>query len=294
MTLADFTFSYNGLVFGKDLPIGLIDVEGISDLTVEFGDSPIPRSSGHVPGLATAQPRTIILNLKANGPKRSSELADLFDEAALAFRMGQEPLPLTYKEPGYSERLVYARVAGVIIPRNPTLTFGHRPFTVRLKAADPRSYSADEYGETLSIYDPSGGGLDYDKDFAESFLGGNSGEKVLHNAGNADAHPLLRFYGPTSGTVTAVKLTNLTTGQTLDISTTVLSGQILSADMRRLITVDPSETPYINLDGTNRYGDWQLPREPFCLAPGDNLVRFEVTGTSTDAQCVVNYRDTWL
>lgn len=294
MALSDFHFSYNGLTFGKDEPIGLIDAEGLTDLTVALGDSAIPRGSGDVPGLAVAKPRNITLNLKANGAKRSEELADLLDDAALAFRMGQAPLPLRFKEPGASERLVYARVTGVIVPRKPSLTFGHRPFTVRLKAADPRTYSAAEKSETLSVYDASGGGTDYGEDYGIEFVGGSSGEKIVKNLGNADAYPLVRFYGPTSGTVTGVEVTNLTTGKTLDIDSTILNGQILSAEMRRLITVDPGEVPYINLDGSNRYGDWQLPREPFRLAPGDNVLRFEVTGTSTDALCVITYRDTWL
>ena len=294
MSHADYEFSYNGLTFGASNDVGVMSIEGLTDLEISLGDSAIPRESGDVPGLAAARPRQIILNLKASGVKRSQALADTLSDALAAFSMSQEPIPLTFKEPGNDELLIYCRVIGTSTPRNPSLTFGYRPFTVRLKAADPRVYGAALLAEQLPLYNPSGCGLDYGIDYGADFIGGATNEKVLSNAGNANAHPLLRFYGATSGTTTAVKLTNTTTGQTIDISAAILTGQILEADMRRIITVDPGATPYIHIDGSNRYGDWALPREPFYLAPGDNLIRYEITGTSTDTICVINHRNTWL
>lgn len=49
----------------------------------------------------------------------------------------------------------------------------------------------------------------------------------------------------------------------------------------------------VSLDGATRYNDWQLPREEFGLTPGDNVLRFEVDGTSTDAKCSLSWFDTW-
>jgi len=294
MALNDYEFSYNGLTFGGTTDIGVVAVTGMTDLAVGLGDSPIPRGSGDVPGLAVGLSKEIIFDLKTNGPKRSQALADQLASALSAFSMSQEPLPLLFKEPGVAEALVYCRVLATTIPRSPTTTFNMRPFSVRLKASDPRIYSSELHQETIGIYNPSGGGLDFDVDYGKEYIGGPTNEKVITNAGNSDAYPLMRFYGPTSGTITEVEVTNLTTGQTCDITSTILTAQILEADMGRIVTVDPAGNPYIHIGGSNRYGDWVLPRTPFALAPGDNLIRYEVTGTSTDGLLVINHRDTWL
>ena len=294
MALNDYEFSYNGLIFGGNNPIGVIEVTGMTDLAVGLGDSPIPRGSGDVPGLAVGLSKEIIFDLKTTGPKRSQELADNLASALSAFSISQEPLPLVFKEPGVDEALIYCRVLATTIPRSPTLTHAMRPFSIRLKASDPRVYSSELHQETLGIYNPSGGGLDFDVDYGKEYVGGPTNEKVLNNAGNSDAYPLLRFYGPPTGTITEVLVTNLTTGQTCEITAAILINQILEADMGRIVTVDPGGTPYINIGGSNRYGDWTLPRTPFALVPGDNLLRYEVTGTSTDGLLVINHRDTWL
>ena len=296
MALNDYEYEYRGFVFGPPPhAVGVIEATGLTDLIAEVGDTPIPRGSGDVPGLVVAGPKYVTLAMRAKGEKRSQALADALSEAREAFAMTQTPEALKFKEPGVPERLIYARTIGFAVLRNPTTTHGFQPFAVQLKASDPRVYSAEEYGTNLSIYDASGGGTDYPEDYGIDFLGATStNERVLTNDGNANAYPKLRFYGPTTGTLTGVTVTNITTGQTLVINSTILSGQILTADMGRLVTLDPTDVPYINLDGSNRYGDWQLPRDPFYLAPGDNTLRFEVTGTTTDALCVINHRDTWL
>ena len=297
MALSDYDFHYNGLDIGNAYPVGLIEAEGLTDLTVGMGDSSIPRGSGDVPGLSVAKARTVTLTLRVRGDKRSQELADDVKTVVSAFAMSQEPKALTFKEPGVPEQLVYVRVAGVHVPRKPTLTLGYRPVTVRLKAADPRVYSAEEYSDTAGIYNPSGGGIDYNKDGNIDYLGDPSaGEVIARNDGNAEAFPVVRFYGPTTGTMTGATIQNITTGAVadFDFASGLLSSDIFTADFRRLVTVDPGEVPYIRLNSSNRYGEWQLPRTPFSLAPGDNVLRLEVDGTTTDAQAVITWRDTSL
>ena len=297
MTLSDYEFKYNGLTIGPDHPVGLIEVEGLTDLTVNLGDVSIPRGSGDVPGLAVAQSKSVTLHLKVSGEARSAQLAADFDSVRDAFAITQDPKPLTWKEPGFDERLVYCRPVGVFVPRNPTLTKSHRPVTVRLKAADPRVYSSEEYSDTASVYNPSGGGTDYSKDGNIDYVGDETaGEIVATNKGTTDAYPVVRFYGPSSGTMTGAKIQNITTGAEadFDFASGLLSTDIFTADFRRLVTVDPGELPYIRLNSSNRYGEWQLPRIPFAIAPGDNVLRFEVDGTTTDSQAVITWRDTSL
>jgi N-methylhydantoinase B/oxoprolinase/acetone carboxylase alpha subunit len=124
------------------------------------------------------------------------------------------------------------------------------------------------------------------------FTGGSQNLFVAQNSGTAEAYPLVRFYGPTVGTVTGVTLTNVTNGTSLAIATTITSGQILSADMTAAVT--GANTLVISLDGASRYGSWTVPRAAFSISPGSNVLRFQVTGTSTDAIANLTWRDTWL
>lgn len=286
MSREDYQMEFNGLVFGLGTEVGIESITGFDDFSMSMGDSGMPRGWGDVPGLHVASAREVTIELTSASDEALWAAMDAFQPTPAA-------IPLYLKLPTFGDRMVYARAIGRVVPRNPVAKF-KKMATVRLKLADPRVYSAEEYGEAVPIYDPSGGGEEYPVEFPIEFVGAGSGQKIITNAGNANAYPAVRFYGPTTGTVTGVVLTNVTTGKTLEIGTTILTDQILAAYMRRLVTVDPGDEPYISLDGSTRYGDWALPREPFYLAPGDNLLRFTLTGTSTDAICVINHRDTWL
>ena len=298
--LADYQMNFRGLTFGltpdglDSLPVGIMTVTGLEDLDIRAGNSTMPRGDGAIPGLHTINSREISLGLAASGASKSQALSDTVAATLAAFSRTQAPQPLYFKLPGMPERFIFARVIGRQVKHETARTFGHRPILVRLAAADPRIYGAEDTNRTLFIYDATGGGTDYGIDYGVDFTVDTSAEVVLNNDGDDNAYPNVRFYGPPTGTLTEVKLTNTTTGDELEITADLLTGQILSADMRRIISADPGTDPYIHLGGSTRYSDWTLPRTPIYLQPGSNLVRFETTGSTTDAVCVVNYRDTWL
>ena len=191
---------------------------------------------------------------------------------------------------------MYARVIGRVLAHDATTTFALRPILIRFKLADPRTYNVDAVTSAIGIYSAGGGGLDYDiTEYGKDYTVDSSSIVVLTNAGDTDAYPLIRFYGPTdAGTLTGMKLTNDTTGQEFEVVTALLAGQILESDQRRIVTADSGTTPFVHIGGASRYSAWVLPRAPFYLASGDNLVRYEVTGTTADAPCVLTYNDTWL
>lgn len=295
MALADYQFKYRGLTFGADQAIKVEAVEGLDDLSVAVGDIRLPRNHGAIPGLHTVNPREVVLRLIVRGDKRSQALADSVSEAMAVFASSRDTAyPLSFKEPGMPVRRINTRVIGRARPRHPGTTHGMEKIVVRMIAADPRIYADTEESSLLNPYDVGGGGADYDFDYGVDFALDTSGELTLTNGGDSWAYPRLRFYGPDSGTVTGVKVTNTTTGVVFDLDSDILTGQIIDADMRRIVAADPGDDPFISLGGSSRWGDWQLPRTPLYLVPGDNTLRFEVTGTSTDAQCVVTFRDCWL
>lgn len=299
MSLSDYQYSYRDLTMGAGTNIKVVNVDGLDDLDVRAGDMPMPRGVGDVPGLHVAAGREVILDLIITGDRDSQSLADLRKQALAAFTPAVSAVrPFSFKEPGFDEQFVYARTIGRVSPRVPERSpaYGYIPMKVRLKLADPRIYGATLRSSVVPIYEAGGGGLDFDIDYAKEFAGGGGGsgsERNLNNAGNSNAYPYLRFYGPETGaTLNAVKVVNVTTGQEAQFTGDILSGQVLNADMRRVVTADPGDTPWVEIGGVNRYGTWDLPRDPFRLQPGDNLIRFITTGTSSESYLVAFWRDT--
>jgi len=295
--LADYQMNYNGLDFGAGYDIGIQSIEGFDDFSADLGNTSIPRGTGDVPGLAVARARSIVLYLKVKEAKRSVALADRVNEAYRAFTLSQSPTALSLKDPGQPERFVNCRVIGRTFRRVPELTHGYHPFVVRLQAADPRFYGATAFNQGLGVYSASGGGMDYDLvDYGKEYALDTAASIVVTNDGNAEAFPVIAFFGPVTGTMTGATLTNITNGSVADFvfTSALVTGGTFVADMQRIVTAAPGTTPYISQGGTNRYGDWQLPRAPFFLSPGTNELRFEITGTSTDATASVTWRDTSL
>ncbi len=295
MPLLDEQFSYRGLTFGPGCDVMVNRAEGFEGFEVRTSDSDQPRGDGAIRGLDYVAPRTVAFELVA------AELEDLdgstyealWASVRAAFRPSRDTdYPLTFKRPGAPERVMWCRAVSLVRSEE-YLKFNRVGFPpVVLRATDPRIYSATTHSATATVYATTGGGTDFPAEFPVDFTGGTQTELVIENAGTADAFPLIRFYGSATGSVDGVTLTNTTTGQVLDISAAVGSGQILTADMGAMVT--SANRLVISLDGASRYGDWALPREAFALAPGSNTLRFEVTGTAADALCALTWRDTDL
>jgi len=295
MAGVDYQYEYRGLTFGMGTDYPIISVEGLEDDAVRMGDAVIPRRGGDIQGLHVAASRSIVMEIGVRGTPGSTTMRAKIQALIDAFQHSDDAHALKFQEPGMDQRYVSARPVGRVAKRN-----GRYKFTavhkVRLKLADPRTYAVVGDSEILPHYSATGGGLDYAiTDYGKDYTVDASSEVVVTNDGNADAYPVLQFFGPTVGTVTQVTLTNTTTDESVVFDTTILTGQILTADMHSIVTVAPSDQHVVRLGSTNKYSEWAQPRTPFKLVAGDNVLRFEITGgTSTDATCAVNFKDTWL
>lgn len=293
MALSDYQFSYNNLVFGDGTGYYVDHYEGLEGFEVRQSDSDQPRNDGAIRGLDYVSARTIAFTL-ALGETTDTDYEARWSALRSAFTPSRSTdLPLTFKRPGQDERYVNCRPVQLIRAED-YLSFdqvGHPP--VVLRAVDPRIYSTTSQTVNTTVFAPVAGGLDWSvTNWPVDFTGGSQNLAVAVNNGSADAYPLIRFYGPTSGTCTAVTLTNLTNGDVLTVSTTISSGQILTADMTAAVT--GANSLIVSLDGSNRYGSWAVPRAAFRLSPGSNSLKFTITGSSTDMVANLLWRDTWL
>lgn len=289
-TLLNYQFWFGGStepgkVFGIDTEIDVVSAEGIEEIKIRSGTRTLPRDDGSVPGLHLVASKDVIFDLDILGDTEYYSFLD-----ALVPKQNTEG-EVHWKFPGQAQKFMRGRVFARSDKRT-GFTNSKIPMTLVFEIADPRIYDLVNESETINIFSPQAEGIDFEIDFEVDFtLVGGGGFDVVHtNDGNADAYPLVRFFGPTSGTCTAVKLVNRTTGVDLELNTTILSGQILTCDMDA--RKRGSGSRIIDLSGASRYGDWVLPRDTFYLQPGDNVIRLEITGTSIDVVAVTNWRAT--
>lgn len=297
--MSDYQFEYRGLTMGLGTDYAITEIDGLEEDSVIIGDSSIPRNDGDIPGLHFAAGRQIEMTVVVRGDKGTQTHRDKVQALIDAFQHSESGThKLLWQEPGFvARRFVYARPAGRAAQRDPRSPF-YSTHKLRLKLSDPRAYREAQVISNLADYDPSGGGLDYAiTEYGKDYAGTTGGELVLTNNGNAKAWPIIQFYGPTTGTITQVTLTNTTTGQAPQVfDTTITTGQILTADMDAIVTVRHGTGLHVvRLGTTNKFSEWAQPRDPFYLQPGDNIIRFEISGgTSTDGTCSISFRDTWL
>jgi len=289
--LLDYEMEYDGMLLGDNTPFGISDWSGIEDVMSSSSSRPVPRGDGNIPATDYVQAKKLNLNLVVKDPETNMQtVLDTFVRTAT-------PVDLKFKLPNQAEKLIRVDTSARVIPRNPDTKF-RGIANLRLNADDPRLYSSELHSDTATPYDPSGGGTDYAKDGNTDYVGDpTAGEFVATNSGMEDAWPLVRLYGPTdANTLTGFTLQNITTGDQADFNfaSSMVTDDIFTVDFSRIVTVEPQPVPYINLNGANRYGDWELTRAPFALAPGDNVIRLLNDGTSTAITVVVSWRDTWL
>ena len=290
--ITDYQWRYGDLTLGRGTDYGIRAVSGLEDLSIRSGSIPTPRRDGSIQADHFVSSREIVMEITVAGVKDSDERADLLAALYAQFNRSDEPVSLSFKEPGYARRNVWARVIGRSVPRNPSSAFV-RASTFRLIAEDPRIYSVDRKDGIMDVYDSATGGFDFPATFPETFSIHTATTEVnINNEGDADAYPLITVFGPPTGTLTAMEITNTRNGDVLDIDTTLVIDQVLTIDMRAYITANGDDI--ISLDGSTRFGDWQTPRIPLRIAPGDNVLRFEISGTSTDAKASIQMHDTWL
>lgn len=299
-TLPAYGFRYRGVEFGSGTRSKIVDLRGLFDTNVRNGDRLIPRGDGAFRGSHFALPREIIVDLRIEGDldavtkQPGDQLIARVDALEAAFQRSEsDEYPFEFLYPGEGQRFVNARVVARTRPRRWSTELGVVEMAVRLSASDPRQYGITLQSVSGAVYSPTIGGLDYSiTEYGKDFAPTTGGDLVAQNDGNEYAYPKIQVFGPSTGSLSAFTVTNRTNGDVLSVTDTIGVGQVLTADMAA--AVDGSGGTVIDLSGTAKYGSWDVPRLPFRLSPGSNVIRFEATGTTTDVAIVISWRDTYI
>lgn len=294
--MADYVWTYTApdggtVSFGDGQLAEVLQISGLDGFdNVRSSTTDIPRGHGGVPGKHFLPPRAPVFRLEAIEATQAgleSTRQQLVDGLTVSTDVAGT---LQWERPGQAARLMFCRPVSVVWPTDSReIGLAAEP-RVAFEAADPRMYAAAGKTVRLEPY-TAGGGLDFTVEYAKEFTVTGL-DKAASNGGNVGCPPVVRFYGPTSGTCTGVQLLNRTTGVTLDVQTSITAGQTLTVDMRAFVASTGARV--VDLSGASRYGDWQQPRTPLLIEPGSNVLRFTGDGTTTGMECVVDFADTWL
>ncbi|MGW7197217.1 phage distal tail protein [Streptomyces chryseus] len=218
---------YGELLLGSGTPYGWQSLTGWGDLPgVDSGT--VARSGGHgaYPGALLAQTRTVTVEgLKVRAPRAAIGAAVGAFEAGTP--LGDVELPLVVWLDERGPLLSWARVLRRSLPVGP----GYRVGTILggavvWEASDPRRYSLDEQAASATLPAPEAGlewPLAWPLEWGEP---GSTGSMTAHNAGTAEAHPIIEFRGP----VERPSLTNLSTGDVLEYDIPLAAGDVLTVD----------------------------------------------------------------
>ena len=150
---------------------------------------------------------------------------------------------------------------------------------LQLLATDFRIYAETENTSTITL--PISGGLTLPATLPATFGASSGGSATITNSGTVATPPVVRFYGP----MINPSLTNATTGQTMGVSLTLVTGDV--------ITIDMAARTIIQGTNTNRMSAKTTSSKFWSLAPGENLM--SLTATSFDSgYATITWRSAYI
>ncbi len=293
-TLKPYQGEYRGLVVGEGTEYHIEGaVDGLYSVEMRSGDRAVPRGHGYIRGPDYANARTVVIPLTVVGAPHSFDVHDRLNTIRSTFVPTPEdehwlswwPLPYgqTIALSGRVTRLGMTYSAK-------SAREGVWRSVVQFRAADPFLYSGESYAAVVPIFGiGDSGGFDLPTELPLDLAAAVPIRENIHNVVTVGRRPAIPVLYPGT-TLSTVRVDNVTTGASIQIDTAVPQGDTLVADMHSYMRSLPG--PHIHIDGSTRFSDWQQPRIPFALAPGDNVMEFTTDGV--DVVCLFTWRDVWL
>jgi hypothetical protein len=276
------TVEYGGLSLDVD-PYHVELIEGlVGTPDIRSSDHDRLARSGVVAGVDLYGGRAVTLTITVSADAGSTQFASAVDALATAFAAPQaQENALTVQIPGVSGG---ARVRLLVRPRKVALPLPAEYFVgvaqavVELFATDPLKYSDAATTITVTV-SASPGGFVWPLTWPLVWAGSHSSSVVVTNSGNAPTSPLVRLWGP----LTNPSITNVTTGRTVSLTLTIVTGDYVDIDFAARTVL---------LNGTaNRYPDLNLAQW-WTLAPGNSSIALTADLGAGSADIV--YRSAWL
>lgn len=281
MTLSDWQVQVGDVVLGAgDYLLSVFDHEKPA---ADAGDVVLPGRDGVRFGRDTLGGTLITVE----GAVVAADAAGAFDALA-AWRTAWQAdaqrsapgavVPLSYAFPGRAG-VVYGRPRRFAPAGLGNAPNGHIPVAADFQCADHRWYEQTEQVITLGTMPDTSGGITWDLTWDVTWTGEVSTGDRVHNAGDADTHPVITFYGPIANPGVAWG------GRRLALGLTLTAGQSVTVDCRPWASsatygTGGSVAGFLRGD---RLADMTFP-------PGSSEVLFSGADETGTAQCEIRWR----
>lgn len=192
-------------------------------------------------------------------------------------------IPLYFKAPGVTERLLYVKPLGVNYNWTALRRIGQSEAQFKAFAEDPRIYDNVLVSNTINLGASVFTGFDFNFGFNFGFGGVSTttDQVTITVAGNRSTPPIFTITGP----VTNPRILNDTLSKEMIFNITLSSIETL--------VIDPKNRT-VRLNGAvNRRNTLLSSNSWFYLAPGENTVRYRAESSDPTSTLNILYRPAW-
>jgi hypothetical protein len=249
---------------------------------VSFVEEFIPFQYGSALRQVNIQPREVDLPLVIQG-KDEIEVRSKIRELLHLFNPLRGDGRLKVTAPDNSQRELYCRYAGglEILESTDSKGFCRQKIILVLKAFDPFWYDTNTIVQTFTTGQPATFFPFFPLRLSSSTV---FADVTIDNTGDIETWPEWIITGPGNGII----LRNLTTGEVLNLNTTLQDGETITIDTR------PGKKTVKKNDGTNLFGSLSDDSSLWALRQGKNNVRIEMSSATNNSSVQLSYRNRYL
>lgn len=254
---------------------------------LDRGSVPRPARHGSWPGRDYAQERIVTWKCLI-GSGVVSEFGALVSALRRATKISDadEDAPLVISTRGGETLLAYGKLTERAIPNNKDAGIGRGKGTFQWICTDPRRYSVTEH--STDIPQPTAGsGLTYPLTYPLDFgTAGESGSRLVENAGDAATSPILTMTGP----CTTPSVTQVATGLRFELDLVLAAGESVVVDTNaNTVLLGGVADRFFSMTADS------VPPELFTLPPDATTeLAFRAAAYGGGASCLVTWRDAYL
>lgn len=272
----------NGLTFGNQSYIQLIQIDGLRDATsIQTGDQFLPRLDGAAPGVNTLGERVLVLQFQTFNP--TVGLETILAGLTMAFQPTDSPAALQTLQfflPGWaSARQVTGRTTKGAIPVDHQYQYGVPTVSIEFTCPDPLIYDTTLQSASTGLPSPTAG-LTFPVTFPVTFGASTGGSFQLSNQGNYPAPIVATINGPCTNPL--ITLGSLTLGFTISLAAT--DSLVIDTGGRTAILNGTASRTNTIMSGST----W------FTLPVGTSSLGFQSSDSAAvAATCTGQVRSTW-
>lgn len=280
-----YSFAFNNLTFGgAGSPYQILSVDGLESLPgIRNQDDNRGYADGMFSGRDFLAGRTISIIFQTFAKDANSAQTNYNTIQSILLPQQSGTTPLYFKLPNSptQEQFVNARVRGLKTTIDPNYTYGMITSQVDFFCPDPNYYNNNTQTAVMATTPPNG--RVYDRTYDLNYGGGTSYlTTTVNNIGWATTYPLMTINGP----VIDPSVGNLTTGNSLFLTGTYISTDVITIDLyNKLITLNGQPARNLLVSGT-----W------FGAQPGNNTFFFNNQGGTAigQTQCTITWNSAYI